>query len=97
MVLEASNPDSKTLDYQMYVHAAKITGRAADQKVFEEGYAKGQFKFSNDRSLMHDLVVTHNMRLQKIGEEWLASTSADFAYAENPMRAVCLLVVKLTA
>ena len=92
-------PDFNTLageelDFWMYKYAASVVGKEISESHFKAEYPKGGYQFSKDPSLLNDLLLEHSMRLQMLGEDWLASTESISAFGSNPLEAACRLVVK---
>ncbi|HVL00670.1 MAG TPA: hypothetical protein VM553_12700 [Dongiaceae bacterium] len=85
------------LDYQMYCHACKATGQAPSRDTFDQGYAEGRFRFSEDKALLADLLETYRVNVQYLAESWLASNLVSSAWGETPSEAVCRLILKLRA
>ncbi|AUM10943.1 hypothetical protein [Ketobacter alkanivorans] len=85
----------QALDFEMYRHACKVSGKQPSQEQFEQGYANGQFHFHQDKALMLDLVETYKINTQYLAQEWLASTDRSSAWGETPLIAVCRLVLVL--
>ena len=83
----------KSLDYWMYKYATHLIGEPSNDESFEAGYSEKRFHFSQDPMLLSDLLVQHNIRLQMLGGEWLASTEQTSAFGETPILAACRLVV----
>ena len=83
------------LDYQMYCHACKRAGQTASRSGFEAGYAKGQFQFQRDKTLLLDLLETYRVNVQYLADEWLASNDRASAWGETPLIAACRLILKL--
>lgn len=81
------------LDFWMYRHAAQQLGKETSQSEFEKGYANKMFHFCNDKALLADLIEQYDIRLQKLGDEWLASTENASQFGTYPGEAVCRLVV----
>lgn len=97
MTLEYNGPVSemqeKALDYWMYQHAAKQLSRDKSDADFEDGYAKGLYRFASDKALLADLLERYDIRMQMLGREWLASTEAGSQFGSHPILAACRLVV----
>ena len=87
--------EGKDLDYWMYKHACVVLENTASTEEFESGYTKGQFRFSEDKGLLFDLMETYLINVQRLAGEWLASTSGQSYYADTPLVAACRLVVGL--
>lgn len=85
----------QALDYEMYQHACKVSGKTPSQAEFDEGYAKGQFHFHQDKALLLDMVETYKINTQYLAQEWLASTTRGSAWGDTPLIAVCRLVISL--
>lgn len=85
--------EGQGLDYWMYRHAAQSLGRPLSDAEFKQGHEEGRYQFSTDKALLADLMVQHNIRVQMLGGEWLASTETSSQYGTNPIEAACRLVV----
>lgn len=85
----------QALDYEMYQHACKVSDKTPSQAEFDEGYAKGQFHFHQDKALLLDMVETYKINTQYLAQEWLASTTRGSAWGNTPLIAVCRLVISL--
>lgn len=83
------------LDYEMYLHACKVSGKQASKQDFEEKYSQGQYHFHRDKALLLDLIETYKINVQHLAQEWLASTPSASAWGETPLVAVCRLVLSL--
>jgi hypothetical protein len=83
------------LDYQMYLHACKVSGKSPQDDEFDKAYSQGQFHFHQDKALLLDLVETYKINTQYLAQEWLASTARASAWGETPLIAVCRLVLAL--
>lgn len=83
----------ESLDYWMYCHAAKLLKRQASIAEFETGYKQGLYRFSIDKALLADLMTQYHIRVQMLGEEWLASTESHSQFGDDPILAACRLVV----
>lgn len=93
--MKTANLSGEELDYQMYCHACKVTGKAASRAEFEAGYSKGQFQFQTDKALLLDLLETYRINVQYLAEEWLASNERTSAWGATPLEAACRLVLQL--
>ena len=91
--MKASTLTGKDLDYWMYRHACQVLDKTPADEEFESAHSQGQFHFSNDPTLLQDLLVQYDIRLQMLAGEWLASTSSSSCYGEHPLEAACRLVV----
>lgn len=94
-VVEDAPIGDAALDYQIYQHACKNLEQEASRQAFEQGYAQGQFHFSSQKFLLSDLLTVYEINLQRLAGEWLASTSNDSAYGQQPLQAVLKLITKL--
>ncbi len=94
--MKTSELTGRALDYAMYKHACKVSGRDASEAEFDQGYQQGQFHFHQDKALLLDLVETYKINTQYLAQEWLASTTKASAWGETPLIAVCRLVLILT-
>ncbi|MBL4794443.1 MAG: hypothetical protein JKY24_02810 [Pseudomonadales bacterium] len=94
--MKVADLSGKQLDYWMYLHASKVVGKTGTQADFDKGYGKGEFQFSTDKTLLFDLTTTYQIRVQFLADEWLASTTSNSCYGENPLEAACRLVVANT-
>jgi hypothetical protein len=83
------------LDYQIYQHACKTLEQSTSREVFEQGYENGLFHFSNQKTLLADLLSIYEIHLQKLAGEWLASTHQASAYGHTPLSAALKLICKL--
>ena len=95
--MKSAEMNGETLDYAMYCHACKVTGQTPSKPAFDAGYAKGQFHFQTDKSLLLDLLETYRINVQFLAEEWLASNERNSAWGETPLQAACRLVLQLQA
>lgn len=86
----------ENLDFEMYRHACKVSGKTASKQEFESGYAQGQFHFHQDKAILLDLVETYRINIQYLANEWLASTTKGSCWGETPTIAVCRLVLILS-
>jgi len=93
--MNVSNLEGKDLDYWMYKHACEVLDNNGSQSEFDTAYGEGKFHFSEDRSLLADLMETYTINVQRLAGEWLASTSGQSYYADTPLIAACRLVVGL--
>ena len=83
----------KELDYWMYYHACKTLEKTPSRETFETDYTQGKFHFYQDKALLVDLMHQHNIRIQRLAGEWLASTESASAYGDCPLSAACRLVL----
>ena len=83
----------QALDYEMYCHACKVSGKEPSKPEFEQGYSSGKFHFHQDKALLIDLVETYKINVQFLAQEWLASTTKASCWGETPLIAVCRLVL----
>ncbi len=86
----------QALDYEMYLHACKVSGKQPSKEEFEANYSKGQYQFHRDKTLLLDLMETYKINVQYLAQEWLASTPKASAWGETPLVAVCRLVLTLS-
>ena len=93
--MKSAEMNGETLDYTMYCHACKVTGQTPSKPAFDAGYAKGQFHFHQDKTLLVDLLETYRINVQYLAEEWLASNSEGSAWGETPLIAACRLILVL--
>lgn len=91
--MKAAELTGRDLDYWMYQHACKVLNKKPTKQEFDQGYGEGKFHFSEDLSLLQELMVTYTIRVQYLAEEWLASNTTSSVYGETPIQAVCRLVV----
>ena len=77
----------------MYKHAAYVLGKDASEAEFRKAYTEGRYHFTEDPSLLNDLLLEHSLRMQMLGDEWLASTEKASAYGKTPIEAACRFVV----
>ncbi|MEN8671509.1 MAG: hypothetical protein ACPGZU_09510 [Ketobacter sp.] len=94
--MKTSELTGRGLDYEMYRHACKVSGKTPSDAEFEQGYQKGQFHFHQDKALLLDLMETYKINTQYLAQEWLASTTRSSAWGETPLIAVCRLVLILS-
>jgi len=94
--MKTSELTGRGLDYEMYRHACKVSGKTPSDAEFEQGYQKGQFHFHQDKALLLDLMETYKINTQYLAQEWLASTTRGSAWGETPLVAVCRLVLILS-
>ncbi|MBA53109.1 MAG: hypothetical protein CMK89_01525 [Pseudomonadales bacterium] len=94
--MKTSELTGRALDYAMYKHACKVSGKAPTDAEFDQGYKSGQFHFHQDKALLLDLVETYKINTQYLAQEWLASTTKASAWGETPLIAVCRLVLALS-
>ena len=85
----------EALDYEMYRHACKVSGKQASKEEFDGGYGNGQFRFHQDEALLLDLVETYRINVQFLANEWLASNERSSVWGDTPLVAVCRLVLIL--
>lgn len=93
--MKTADLTGEELDYQMYCHACKVTGKTPSKSEFEAGYSKGQFHFQTDKTLLLDLLETYRINVQYLAEEWLASNARSSAWGATPLEAACRLVLQL--
>lgn len=93
--MKTSELTGRGLDFEMYRHACKVSGKTPTDAEFDQGYQKGQFHFHQDKALMLDLVETYKINTQYLAQEWLASTTKGSAWGETPLVAVCRLILTL--
>lgn len=93
--MKTSELTGRGLDFEMYRHACKVSGKTPTDAEFDQGYQKGQFHFHQDKALMLDLVETYKINTQYLAQEWLASTTKGSAWGETPLEAVCRLILTL--
>ncbi len=95
--MKTADLSGELLDYQMYCHACKVAGQSASRDAFAAGYAKGQFQFQRDKTLLLDLLETYKINVQFLADEWLASNDRASAWGETPLVAACRLILRLHA
>ena len=83
----------KDLDYWMYRHACKVLEKTPTDSEFNDGHGQGKFQFSQDASLLQDLMTQYEIRVQFLADEWLASTTSNSVYGATPLEAACRLTV----
>ena len=86
----------EALDYWVYRCAALNLKKAYDPAEFESGYRQGQFRFSEDATLLNDLLETYQIRLQRLADEWLASGTQHSQYGQTALTAACRWLVCYT-
>lgn len=91
--MKVSELEGEKLDYWMYRHACQVLDKEHSKGEFEEGYQKGEFRFSTDKAILPDLLELYTINVQRLAGEWLASTPDSSVYGETPILAVCRLVI----
>ena len=89
--------EAKDLDFLLYQHGCKALDTREQESQFEEGYARGQYRFSQDPQLLEDLMLIYGINLQRICGEWLASTQDASEYGKTPLKSVAKLLKRLPA
>lgn len=83
------------LDYYMYLLGCKTLDKTGDMASFKAGYAKGEYHFVQERSILTDLLETYSINVQKLAGEWLASNTENSSFSATPTEAACRLIIKL--
>lgn len=86
----------QNLDFEMYQHACRVSGKKPTQAEFDQGYQAGKFRFQQDKELLPDLLETYKINVQFLADEWLASNERASAWGDTPIVAACRLVLILS-
>ncbi len=91
--VNVSELSGKDLDYWVYRFAITTVEKKPSLTEFEEAYAKGKFRFTQDKALLCDLMEAYQIRLQLLSDEWLASSEGNSQYGSTPLVAACRWLV----